>query len=133
MVFVLMLMLMVGFCWLWLAAVSIREQGWAGLRGENVPNTDTAVLLYYCRCDELQTHRSGTRIWQVGTSSHDSPVRCLLVSLTSNWPGRSAALAPKRCLGKRCLGSTDLLICIGEMCATASLSEEPNMGHGRGH
>lgn len=32
---------------------------------------------------------------------------------------------------KRCLGSTDLLICIGEMCATASTSEGEH-GHGRG-
>jgi len=46
--------------------------------------------------------------------------------------GRSLATTPRLVFpSKRCLGSTDLLICIGEMCATASTSEDKH-GHGHG-
>jgi len=33
---------------------------------------------------------------------------------------------------KRCLGSTDLLMCIGEMCATLQVLARERHGHGRG-
>jgi hypothetical protein len=47
--------------------------------------------------------------------------------------GRSLATTPRLVFPPRDgLGSTDLLICIGEMCATASPSEDEH-GHGHGH
>lgn len=111
---------LVGACW----AVSIGEQGWPGLRGENLHT----LSLYYCRCDGAadMSLRHAARCTHMGFDRRDPRER-----MFGHWPCAKAHRFLQE--SKRCLGSTDLLVCIGEMCATASPSEGATCGHGRGH
>lgn len=123
-----MLVLAGRLCWLVLAcwAVSIREQGWAWIAWRAFTQNSYCAGCIIAGVMEAadMSLRHAARIYEIIDTREN----------VGHWPHAKAHLSLQE--SKRwppSVGSTDLLVCIGEMCATASPSEERHDGHGRGH